>query len=152
MIVWNCTFMHLQDDVPQDVKLRRLNEAISIYKEVLLARNQAEVSRRHLVMIEGPSRRSPSVLTGRTCTGKRVFLADDCVCPSYGPSEAKESKAAVRMQPGNYVAVEITSATASALQAQSLGLTSIAGFVALHGSTVTDPLNSHAANAAVIAA
>ncbi|BDA45610.1 CDK5 regulatory subunit-associated protein 1 [Coccomyxa sp. Obi] len=133
---------HLQDDVPQAVKLRRLNEAISMYKEVLLARNQAQVSSRHLVMIEGPSRRSPSVLTGRTCTGKRVFLADDCVCPSYGPSEAKEGKAAVRMRPGDYVAVEIVSATASALQAQSLGLSSIAGFVALHGSTVVDPLTA----------
>ncbi len=123
-----------------------------MYKEVLLARNQAEVSRRHLVMIEGPSRRSPSVLTGRTCTGKRVFLAHDSVCPSYGPSTAKESEAAVRMHPGDYVAVEIISGTASALQAQPLGPTSISAFVALHGSTVVDPLNGYAADAAVIAA
>ena len=143
----------LQDDVPKDEKLRRLNEAISMHKEVLLARNQAEVSRRHLVMIEGPSRRSPNILTGRTCTGKRVFLADECVSPSYRPSETKELAArAVRMHPGDYVAVEITSATASALQAQPLGLTGIAGFVALHGSTLVDPLISHATDAAVIAA
>ncbi|KAK9904127.1 hypothetical protein WJX75_005094 [Coccomyxa subellipsoidea] len=51
---------HLQDDVPQNVKMRRLNEAINLYKEVLAARNQAEVSSRHLVLIEGLSSTSPS--------------------------------------------------------------------------------------------
>jgi tRNA A37 methylthiotransferase MiaB len=126
----------VQDDVPQNVKMRRLNEAINLYKEVLAARNQAEVSSRHLVLIEGASRRSPSILTGRTCTGKRVFLDDAKVCPTYGPSQAESWQSAVRMQPGDYVAVEIVSGTAAALQAQPLSVTSIAEFVAVHGRTV----------------
>lgn len=126
--------LDMQDDVPQDVKMRRLNEAIHVYKEVLTARNQAEVSCRHLVLVEGPSRRSPSILTGRTCTGKRVFMCDEEVSSSYGPSQPRRS--AARMQPGDYVAVDIISATGSALQAKALGVTSIAEFVDLHGSTV----------------
>ena len=53
-----------QDDVPEGVKRRRLNEAIGVYREVLAARNAAEVGRRHLILLEGPSLRDPAILTG----------------------------------------------------------------------------------------
>ena len=57
----------MQDDVPEDTKRQRLNEAISVYREVLAARNSAEVGRRHLVLLEGPSLRDPAKLTGDPC-------------------------------------------------------------------------------------
>jgi tRNA A37 methylthiotransferase MiaB len=136
--------------VPQETKLRRLNEAIGLYKDVLAARNQAEVSSTHLVLVEGESRRSPGVLTGRTCTGKRVFFARESVPESCAAghraaarAEAEDEaaaraddEAAVNLEPGDYVAVEVTSATASALQAKPLARTSVAEFVRFHGSTV----------------
>ena len=50
---WLCA----QDNVDPAVKLQRLQEAIAAYKRVLTARNEAEVSRQHLVLVEGPSRR-----------------------------------------------------------------------------------------------
>lgn len=129
--------LDVQDNVPQDVKLKRLNKAINLFKEVLSARNQAEVSRRHLVMVEGPSRRSPGILTGRTCTGKRVYFNDGGVLPSYvSPKAGISAGRMVRMQPGDFVAVHVTSATASALQAVPLAVTSTAEFVRQHGSTV----------------
>lgn len=48
----------LQDDVPEDVKQRRLAEIIATYRHVLHARQEGEVGRRHLVLVEGRSRRS----------------------------------------------------------------------------------------------
>ena len=48
----------LQDDVPEEVKQRRLSELIAAYRQRLYERSAAEVGRRHLVLVEGPSRRS----------------------------------------------------------------------------------------------
>lgn len=47
-----------QDDVPEDVKQRRLAELIAAFRQRLYERSAAEVGRRHLVLVEGPSRRS----------------------------------------------------------------------------------------------
>ena len=47
-----------QDDVPEEVKQRRLAEIIAAYRRQLYARQGAELGRRHLVLVEGPSRRS----------------------------------------------------------------------------------------------
>lgn len=47
-----------QDDVPETVKQRRLAELIDVYRSSLYRRNAAEEGRTHLVLVEGPSRRS----------------------------------------------------------------------------------------------
>ena len=41
--------MHLQDDVDQETKLRRLNEVIAAFRQGQAARNQAEIGCLHLV-------------------------------------------------------------------------------------------------------
>jgi tRNA A37 methylthiotransferase MiaB len=48
----------LQDDVPEEVKQQRLAELIAVYRQQLHRRSAVEVGRRHLVLVEGPSRRS----------------------------------------------------------------------------------------------
>ncbi|KAK9848481.1 hypothetical protein WJX84_012363 [Apatococcus fuscideae] len=63
---------HLPDDVPPDVKTRRLTEIIAAFRSIQAARNQAEIGRIHLVLVEGPARRQPDDLTGKTCSMKRV--------------------------------------------------------------------------------
>jgi tRNA A37 methylthiotransferase MiaB len=47
-----------QDDVPEAVKQRRLKELIDVYRQQLYLRNASELGRTHLVLVEGPSRRS----------------------------------------------------------------------------------------------
>jgi tRNA A37 methylthiotransferase MiaB len=73
---------HLQDDVPEAVKQRRLQEVIATFREGAAARNAAEVGRLHLVLVEGPARRSSAEVpqvSGRTDTYKRVVLPDAAV-------------------------------------------------------------------------
>ena len=116
-------------------KLRRLQEAIGSYKRVLTGRNEAEVSRRHIVLVEGPSRRDDATLTGKTCTGKRVFLPAGSVLPSLKCGSG-EGKGRVAIQAGDYVAVTIMASTAACLTARADSRTTIAEFVEVHGSTV----------------
>ena len=86
----------MQDDVDPATKLRRLQEAIAHYKKVLTVRNEAEVSRRHMVLVEGSSRRDDATLTGKTCTGKRVFLPAGSVPPSLKCSSGEEQQVTIQ--------------------------------------------------------
>lgn len=151
----------LADDVPQDVKLRRLSELIDVYRAGLHACNDAEVGRRHLVLVEGRSRRSSDALTGRSDTFKRVVFPDVALPSSYfgatsagwlgsapapeiaAIAEGRESGAQglARALPGDYVAVEVTAAAGGTLMARPLARTTLAEFVAVHGTAV--PLEVH---------
>ena len=123
----------VQDDVDPATKLRRLQEAIALYKRVLTTRNEAEVSKSHLVLVEGPSRRDDDTLTGKTCTGKRVFLPVGSVPPSLKSSKGQWEQETI--QAGDYLAVTITASTAACLTARAASKTTIAEFVEFHGST-----------------
>lgn len=67
-------FNNYQDDVPQDVKLRRLGEIIDLVKKYQLEKNQSEVGKTHTLLIEGPSKRNELIQTGRTDTNKRAIF------------------------------------------------------------------------------
>lgn len=69
-----------KDDVPADVKARRLAEVIDVFQSGAMERNnRLEVGRLHLVLIEGEGKKSAGgpTWTGRTDTNKRV-LFEDC--------------------------------------------------------------------------
>jgi len=55
----------LMDDVPEDVKQRRLAEIIKVHRESSLKRNMNHVGKVHRVLIEGTSKRSADQLFGR---------------------------------------------------------------------------------------
>lgn len=65
---------HLPDDVPEDVKIRRLNELIMVQNESSARANQAEVGNVREVLVEGPSKRSREQLCGRTEQNKMVVF------------------------------------------------------------------------------
>jgi tRNA-2-methylthio-N6-dimethylallyladenosine synthase len=97
------------DDVPGDVKVRRLTEIIALQTAASKARNEARVGRREVVLVEGPSRRDPAQLAGRTDTNHVVvFDAPDGVAK------------------GDYVAVEVTGCTSATLFGRALGRTTLA--------------------------
>jgi tRNA-2-methylthio-N6-dimethylallyladenosine synthase len=61
----------LADDVPRPVKERRNQELLAAQAEVSLALNREAIGRSLPVLVEGPSRRDPARLTGRT-PGDRI--------------------------------------------------------------------------------
>lgn len=65
---------HLPDDVPDDVKARRLGELVRLQTELSAAANRREVGRTCDVLVEGPSKRSREQLCGRTEQNKMVVF------------------------------------------------------------------------------
>lgn len=65
---------HLPDDVPEDAKIRRLNELIMVQNENSAIANRAEVGKVREVLVEGPSKRSREQLCGRTEQNKMVVF------------------------------------------------------------------------------
>ena len=65
---------HLPDDVPEDVKVRRLNELISLQNELSAESNRRCVGRTYDVLLEGVSKRSREQLYGRTEQNKVVIV------------------------------------------------------------------------------
>ena len=88
---------HLQDDVPDDVKTRRLEEIIALQGEIALENNQREVGKVFEVLVEGVSHRSDQQLFGRNSQNKVIVF------------DRGDHK------PGDYVNVKVTRCTAATL-------------------------------------
>lgn len=88
---------HFPDDVSLEVKTRRLNEIIALQNQLSLDSNLKDVGKKFKVLVEGPSKKNPDELCGRTGSNKM------CVFPD------KEHKA------GDYVEVEVQSCTSATL-------------------------------------
>ena len=72
------------DDIPEDVKKRRLNEIIARQLEHSAERNQRHIGHVQRVLIEGPSKRSEDFLCGRNDQNKMVvFLKGDHLKGQY---------------------------------------------------------------------
>ena len=96
----------LPDDVPEEVKNRRLQEIIALQGELSAESNRRDVGRTFEVLAEGFSRRSEKQLSGRTSQNKVVVF------------DRGDHK------PGDYVRVRITgcsSATLLGVEADSCG-------------------------------
>ena len=65
---------HLPDDVPEEVKIRRLNEIIALQNELSAEANRRCVGKEYDVLIEGVSKRSREELFGRTGQNKVVII------------------------------------------------------------------------------
>jgi tRNA-2-methylthio-N6-dimethylallyladenosine synthase len=65
---------HLEDNVPEEVKTRRLEEIIALQLEHSLMRNKASVGKMYEVLVEGFSKRSREQLFGRTPQNKVVIF------------------------------------------------------------------------------
>lgn len=91
-----------QDDVPLEVKKKRLQEIIAKQREHSLLRNQREVNRIHRVLIEGYSKRSREYLQGRNSANKVVVF----------PKKDLEK--------GQYADVRVTDCTAATLFGESV--------------------------------
>jgi tRNA-2-methylthio-N6-dimethylallyladenosine synthase len=85
------------DDIPLEIKKRRLQEIIEKQNQLSLERNKKDIGTVQKVLVEGFSRRSEEQLKGRNSANKVVILPKD------------------RLQPGDYVFVRITDCTPATL-------------------------------------
>ena len=65
---------HLPDDVPEEVKIRRLNELIALQTDLSARQNKKDEGREFDVLVEGFSKRSREQLCGRTEQNKMVVF------------------------------------------------------------------------------
>lgn len=64
----------LPDNVPEDVKVERLNRMIALQNELSLQSNLRDMGRSFEVLVEGPSKRDPEEFFGRTSQNKVVVF------------------------------------------------------------------------------
>ena len=68
---------HLPDDVPEEEKIRRLNELIALQTEISAQQNKKDEGKTFDVLVEGFSKRSREQLCGRTEQNKMVVFPKD---------------------------------------------------------------------------
>ena len=66
---------HLPDDIPEEEKIRRLNELIALQTELSAQTNKRDEGKEFDVLLEGFSKRSREQLMGRTEQNKAVVVA-----------------------------------------------------------------------------
>lgn len=87
------------DDVPEEEKLRRLNEIIELQNNISKEINKLEKGTIHEVLVESPSKRNPHEWSGRSSTNKVVIFPN--------PDGV--------FKRGDYVSVRITRSTSASL-------------------------------------
>ncbi|MBQ9548869.1 MAG: tRNA (N6-isopentenyl adenosine(37)-C2)-methylthiotransferase MiaB [Bacteroidales bacterium] len=85
------------DDVPPEVKNRRLEEIIALQNRLSLESNRRDVGKRFEVLVEGPSKKGSGQLCGRNAQNK-MCVWDDSV-----------------HRPGEYVTVQVTDCSLATL-------------------------------------
>ena len=89
------------DDIPSEIKKRRLNEIIRLQNQVSFNHNQRDIGKVYKVLIEGDSKRSSEEHKGRNSQNKMVVF----------PKQSGTRK-------GQYVHVKINSATSATLRGE----------------------------------
>jgi tRNA-2-methylthio-N6-dimethylallyladenosine synthase len=88
----------MEDDVPEEVKSKRLQEIIDLQQGISFGINQELIGKEAILLVEGFSKKSEKFLAGRTDSNKVVIIP-------YSP-DIKE---------GDYVKVKIDRATSATL-------------------------------------
>jgi tRNA A37 methylthiotransferase MiaB len=124
----------LQDDVPEDIKLRRLQDIIQIFHKGAENRFNARVGNPagECVLVEGRSKRDKSRWVGRADGGFKIVFDDDLVLPtiesSLTTSSASGNAGKVSIKLGDYVQVLTSSATSTSFQGKAIARTTLTEF------------------------
>ncbi len=65
----------MPDNVPEEVKIERLNRMIALQNELSAASNRADIGREFEVLVEGVAKRSKEQMVGRTSQNKTAVFA-----------------------------------------------------------------------------
>lgn len=89
---------HLPDNIPEEVKIERLNRMIALQNRLSLDNNKKDIGKEFEVLVEGKSKRNPDEHFGRTSQNKVVVF----------PKEDTK--------PGDFVKVKILDASSATLK------------------------------------
>jgi tRNA-2-methylthio-N6-dimethylallyladenosine synthase len=90
-----------EDDIPEEVKKRRLQEIIRLQNQVSFAHNKADIGKTFKVLIEGDSKKSDQEFKGRNSQNKMIVF----------PKQAG-------LKPGDYTFVTVHDATSATLKGE----------------------------------
>ena len=93
---------HLPDNVPEDVKVERLNRMIALQNDLSLESNRRDVGKEFEVLVEGTSKRSADELFGRTSQNKVVVFPRGT------------------HKPGDFIRVRVTDASSATLRGEEI--------------------------------
>jgi tRNA-2-methylthio-N6-dimethylallyladenosine synthase len=93
----------LDDDVPEEVKSRRLNEIIALQSKLSLQSKEHDLGKSYEVLVEGSSKKSDAHLYGRTSQNKVVVFPRG------------------NLKPGDYARVTISDCTSATLMGNVVG-------------------------------
>ncbi|CAN1225808.1 CDK5RAP1-like protein [Linum perenne] len=114
------------DDVPEDVKQRRLTELIEVFRESTGQCYDSQIGTVQLVLIEGPNRRAPDTeLIGKTDRGHRVSFMKLPLPDRTGDGNNDQLRDPVV---GDYVEVQILKSTRASLWGEALAITKLSLF------------------------
>ncbi|KAJ0974195.1 hypothetical protein J5N97_016160 [Dioscorea zingiberensis] len=117
------------DDVPENIKQRRLTELIDVFRESTGQRYDSQVGTIQLVLVEGPNKRAPETeLIGKTDRGHRVSFVN--VPLHHSVDDDGERNPLV----GDFVEVHILKSTRASLFGKALKRTKLSLF---HHNTPT---------------
>jgi len=103
----------LEDDVPQPIKLARLEQIRDLYRKLVLEVNESKIGSVQKVLVTGDSKRSKLDFQGTCELGTKVIFAKNEI--------ADNSKVNI----GDYVNVRITSASSEVLKGTGLHVTTL---------------------------
>lgn len=128
---------HLADDVPNDIKMKRLREVIDAFHETSKPFADANLGKTELVLIDSVARRDDNDFTGRTDSNKRMFFPNVPVADGYNGINK------VQLRVGDYVATRVdTSSSAGTMRGTPLYRSTLASFYSLMNNipSMTSPV------------
>lgn len=110
------------DDVPEEVKQRRLTEMIEIFRESTGKCYDSQVGSRQLVLVEGPNKRAPETeLIGKSDRYHRVIFVNLPIVNRDGSGKRNPVV-------GDYVEVDILKSTRASLFGEAVAITKLSSF------------------------
>lgn len=120
------------DDVPEEVKQRRLTELIEAFRQSTGQCFDSQVGTVQLVLVEGPNKRAPDTeLIGKSDRGHRVSFVSVAVQDRDSDPNAKRNPVV-----GDYVEVRILKSTRASLFGEALAITRLSSFYNVHEDAV----------------
>ncbi|KAL2348572.1 hypothetical protein Fmac_002572 [Flemingia macrophylla] len=111
------------DDVPEEIKQRRLAELIEAFRESTGKCFDSQIGTTQLVLVEGPNKRAPdSELMGKSDKGHRVLFVNMPI------SDREDVNTKRNPVVGDYVEVRITRSTRASLFGEALAITKLTSF------------------------
>ncbi|XP_074308123.1 CDK5RAP1-like protein [Silene latifolia] len=112
------------DDVPEDVKQRRLTKMIETFRDSTGQRYDSQIGTIQLVLVEGPNKRSPDAeLIGKSDKGHRVVF-------TISPLPHRDNVDDMTRNPkvGDFVEVRILRSTRASLFGEAIAITKLSSF------------------------